>query len=215
MRKSTMFLLSVMVLLTVNVIAQSTSQIVVPDFDDKYSSYVKQLEEGQTDIDYQDFRFSFLDSKQYDVALEKSTVFRSLKREMGIQIEDGNYSDVIKITKQMLSIDYTSMLAHKILRQTLKYMGDTVSAAKYKKIELGLLNSIFNSGDGLSCATAWRVIQIEEEYFILYIMGAEFKMQSLISDHGTCDQMDVTINGDDKTYFFEVSKLFEKYNFNE
>ena len=32
----------------------------------------------------------------------------------------------------MLSIDYTSMIAHKILRQTYKVIGDTTNAAKIR-----------------------------------------------------------------------------------
>ena len=43
----------------------------------------------------------------------------------------------------MLSIDYTSMIAHKILRQTYNIIGDTLNAKKYKTIQFGLLHYLF------------------------------------------------------------------------
>ena len=123
-----------------------------------------------------------------------------------------DYQGIIKVTKEMLSIDYTSMIAHKILRQTYKITGDTISASKYKTIQFGLLNSIVKNGDGKTCATAWPVIQIDEEYFILQMLGAALQKQSIDNTGGLCDKMEVkTEEGDKKTYYFETSKVFEGY----
>ena len=193
---------------------QNTSEIIIPTFNDNYSEYVKQLEAGQTEIDYQDFRFSFLESEQYKIAKKKSREFSSLKEKMYKEMGNSNYQEVIKITKQMLNIDYTSMLAHKILRQTYQIVNDTTNADKYKTIQFGLLYSIVNNGDGKSCETAWPVIQISEEYFILEMLGAKLQMQSTVNNGGFCDRMDVIIDDEKKIYFFEISKLFEKYSEN-
>ena len=132
----------------------------MPKFDDKYSRYVQGLETGKTDIDYQDFRFSFLDSEQFKVA--NGSKLNELEREMRAAMAKSEYSQVIRITQQMLSLDYTSLIAHKILRQTYKIMGDTTNATKYKTIQFGLLNSITHKGDGKTCATAWPIIQLAE-----------------------------------------------------
>jgi hypothetical protein len=170
------------------------------------------LEAGQTDIDYQDFRFSFIESEQFKIASKKSIEFDSLMKEMYMQMDKSNYQEIIEITKQMLSIDYTSMIAHKILRQTYKITGDTINAAKYKTIQFGLLNSILKKGDGQSCSTAWPVIQISEEYFILQMLGAKLQEQSIDTDGGLCDKMEVKVDGKKNTYYFETSKVFEGYN---
>ena len=190
---------------------QTTPEVTIPDFNDKYCDYIKKLEAGQTDIDYQDFRFSFIESEQFKIASKKSTDFDSLKKEMYVQMDKSNYQEIIKITKQMLSIDYTSMTAHKILRQTYKIVGDTINAAKYKTIQFGLLNSIVKKGDGQTCSTAWPIIQISEEYFILEMVGAKLQKQSIDNDGGLCDKMEVKVDGKKKTYYFETSKVFEGY----
>ncbi len=210
MKKSTLLLLTI-ILTSIYSFGQTTPQVVVPNFSDKFCDYVKQLEAGQTDIDYQDFRFSFIESEQFKIAGKKNTAFDSLKKEMYVQMDKSNYPEIIKVTKQMLSIDYTSMIAHKILRQTYKIIGDTISATKYKTIQFGLLNSIVKKGDGKTCETAWPVIQIEEEYFILEMVGAKLQKQSIDNDGGLCDKMEVKVDGKKDTYYFETSKVFEGY----
>ena len=191
---------------------QTISEVSIPSFNDKYSEFVKQLESGQIDINYKDFRESFIESDQFKIASKRSTEFDSLKKEMYSLMTKKDYLGIIKVTKEMLSIDYTSMIAHKILRQTYKITGDTISASKYKTIQFGLLNSIVKNGDGKTCATAWPVIQIDEEYFILQMLGAALQKQSIDNTGGLCDKMEVkTEEGDKKTYYFETSKVFEGY----
>jgi len=207
------FLLSVLtVLATVSSFGQLNSKIEIPTFSDKYSNLVKQLENGKTDIDYREFRESFIESEQFKIYSLQKTRFDSLQKAMYLQIDKKDYQAVIQVTKKMLSINYTSLLAHKILRQTYKIVDDTINATKYKTIQFGLLNSIVKSGDGKTCSTAWHVIDVSEEYFILQILGADLLKQSIDNKEGICDKMEVkTEEGDKKTYYFETSKVFEGY----
>jgi hypothetical protein len=211
MKKSTFIILTMFITVSMSLFGQSSSEIVVPPFQDTFSDYIKKLEAGETNIDYQDFRFSFLKSEQFTIAQSKLKEFDSLKRQMYVQMNAANHQEVIQITKKLLSIDYTDMKAHKILRQTYKIIGDTANAAKYKTIQFGLMNSILQKGDGRSCETAWPVIQVEEEYFILEMVGAKLMEQTLVQDGGICDKMEFKAEGKNKTYFFEVSKVFEGY----
>jgi len=184
------------------------NEIQKPAFDVKYSNYVGQLESGQTNIDYADFRNSFLESKQF---ADMDLSYDKLKPQVFSAIKNSNYQDVIRLTKAMLSMDYTSMFAHKFLQQTYGILGDTLNQKKYHDIEFGLLNSIINSGDGKSCETGWHVTQIEEEYFILNMMGAQLQSQSIShSRKNACDNMVVKMeDGQINTYFFEANKVFE------
>ena len=210
MKKTTLLFL-LLVLNSVIIFGQKNVEVDIPKFNDKYCNYIKKLEAGETNIDYQDFRFSLLESKQFGVINKNFKEFEELKKDMYKQMDEANYTEIINITKKMLSIDYTSMIAHKILRQTYKITGDTLNAAKYKTIQFGLINSIIEKGDGTSCSTAWPVIRVEEEYFILSMIGAKLKSQSTSNDGGLCDKMEVVVDGKEKTYYFEISKVFEGY----
>ncbi|MFC3158225.1 DUF4919 domain-containing protein [Chryseobacterium arachidis] len=160
-------------------------------------------------MDYTDFRNSFLASKQYNL---KKSNYDDLKKEVYAEIEKKNYQGVINATQAMLNIDYTSMFAHKYLQQTYKILGDAVNQKKYHDIEFGLLYSITKSGDGKTCETGWHVTQIEEEYFILNMIGAKLQTQSISNGgNNTCDKMEVkTEDGSLKTYYFEANKIFER-----
>lgn len=188
--------------------AGQSSGIKIPASKDRYANYVQRLENGDLDIDYTDFRNSFLESSMFS---GKGIVYDNLKSQVYAAIKNKDYQAVVKATKAMLSIDYTSMFAHKYLQQTYKILGDTANQRKYHDIEFGLLNSIIKSGDGKTCATGWHVTQIEEEYFILMMIGAQMKSQSMSSGgNNTCDRMDVTTEEGDKTYYFEANKVFEQ-----
>ena len=198
---------SILSLMAITLFGQS--QVVIPAFDDTYSEYVKTLESGNTDIDYQYFRFSFMKSKQFKIASQKLKDISQLKNAMYEQMDQLNYDGIISLAKQILSIDYTNMMAHKILSQTYDMMEDADNSQKYDAIGMGLLKSIIQNGDGKSCETAWPVIQVSEEYFILEMLGVEGRHKSIISGKGLCDRMDVTDEGVPVTYYFDVSKIFE------
>ena len=208
MKNKFYYLAFILIFQTGFAIAQDT-QIEIPAFKDKYSEYVKQLERGNIDIDYVDFRNSFLASKQF---AEKKGNYDSLKRQVYTEVKNKNYNKIVILTKAMLSIDYTSMFAHKYLQQTYKILGDTLNKNKYHDIEFGLLNSITKSGDGKTCETGWHVTQIEEEYFILSMVGAELQTQSISSGgKNTCDKMVFkTEEGEIKTYFLKQTKFLNR-----
>ena len=206
-------LTTILSLTLINIYGQEPAQIVVPSHNDKYSKYVQMLENGETDIDYQDFRFSFLESDQFVIA-SKSKDLDNLKKQMYAEMDKSNYKEIISITQKMLSIDYTNMLAHKILGQTYNILGDTLNAQKYNTIQFGLLHSIIDKGDGKTCKTAWTVIQVSEEYFILNMLEAKVIMQSIYNKKGFCDKINVVVKGKMKTYYFEISKVFEGYKKN-
>lgn len=191
--------------------AQNSSTVVVPRYDDKYSKLVKQLEAGQTNINYTEFRESFLESEQFRVVGKQKPDLGTLRQAMHELMKKSKYAEVIDVTKKMLSIDYTDMEAHKILQQTYKILGDTANRNKYHDIEFGLLNSIVKKGDGKTCQTAWPVIQVTEEYFILDMIGAKVLKQSVDNTGGLCDKMEVQTSGGNKTYYFDISKVVEGY----
>jgi hypothetical protein len=208
----TIFLSSIFLLAVLYSFGQTDPEVIIPNYSDQYTETIKKLELGQTDIDYRAFRESFIESEQFKIANKQRMVFDSLQKAMYKQMDEKNYRELIKITKKMLSIDYTSMVAHKILRQTYRAIGDTVNSKKYHDIEFGLLKSITKNGNGKTCETAWPVIQIEEEYFVLDMQGARLIKQSINTVGGLCDKMEVKEDGKKKTYYFGTSKVFEGYN---
>jgi hypothetical protein len=190
----------------------NSTAVVVPNSGDQYSKLVRQLEAGETNINYLEFRESFLESEQFKTAGNLKPDLSTLRKELHELMKGAKYSEIIEVANKMLSIDYTDMEAHKVLRQTYKILGDTANERKHHDVEFGLLNSIVKRGDGKTCQTGWPVIQITEEYFILGMIGAKVLKQSIDNTGGLCDKMEVQTESGNKTYYFEVSKVFEGYN---
>ena len=172
---------------------------------------VKKLEAGQTDINFREFRESLLESAQFKVVGMDNSDLRALRKQLHELMKQTNYADIIDVAKKMLSIDYTDMEAHKILQQTYKILGDETNRNKYHDIEFGLLNSIVKNGDGKTCQTAWPVVQVTEEYFILQMIGAKLLKQSLDHTGGLCDKMEVQTREGNRTLYFDVTKVVQGY----
>ena len=204
--------LAILVVATRHAYPQDGAAVAIPRYNDKYSGLVKKLEAGQTNINYQEFRESFLESNQFKVTGEQKPDLDTLRNTMRELMNKAKYAELISVTKKMLSIDYTDMEAHKVLQQTYKILGDTSNGNKYHDIEFGLLNSIVKNGDGKTCQTAWPVIQVTEEYFILNMIGAKVLQQSIDNTGGVCDRMKVQTDQGEKIYYFEISKVFKGYN---
>lgn len=186
-------------------------EISVPQWGDKYCSFVKKLEAGKTGIDYREFRESFLESKQFLIATSSREEIDRLEASIPDLIKNKKYQELIDLTNKILSIDYTEMRAHKYLYQTYKVVGDEANRAKHHDIEIGLLKSIVKNGDGKTCATAWPVVQVREEYFVLEMIDATPKQQRIDTNGGLCDRIEVTSDDGDAVYYFDVSKVFESY----
>lgn len=200
-----------MVVLSRTALPQDTATVAIPQHDDKYSKLVRKLEAGDTNIDYRELRNSFVESEHFKIAANQKPDLDSLRNAMHELMKKSKYPEIVDVAKKMLSIDYTDMEAHKILQQTYKSAGDASNQKKYHDIEFGLLNSIVKSGDGKTCQTAWPVIQVTEEYFILDMLGAKLLKQSIDSS-GPCDRMEVQTDEGKKVYYFEISKVFKGYN---
>jgi hypothetical protein len=73
-------ILIVLFLHMATIVFAQNSKFENPAFNDKYSEYVNQLENGDLNIDYADFRNSFLDSKKFR---KKAVNYDSLKKLVG------------------------------------------------------------------------------------------------------------------------------------
>jgi len=126
-----------LLVLTHRACAQNASKVDIPGYGDKYSVFVKQLEAGQTNINYTEFRQSFLESEQFRASSNQKPDLGALRKTMHELMKTSNYAEVIEVANKMLNIDYTDMEAHKVLRQAYKILGDDANAKKYHDIEFG------------------------------------------------------------------------------
>lgn len=188
------------------------SEVLIPQHADRNSELVGLLESGTVNINYTEVRENFIESPQFVAAAKQRRQLDSLRKAISSYMDKLAYDDVIRTGKAILSIDYTDIMAHRILSQTYERTGDSLLQARYGAIGSGLMRSILDNGDGLSFKTAWHDIQVHEDYVILGKLKASLLRQSL--DHKKkrpYEAMEVSTEQGKKTYYFDVTRDFEGY----
>jgi uncharacterized protein DUF4919 len=140
---------------------------------------------------------------------EVSSRVRDLRQEMFAAMEANDVPGVREKARQTLELLYIDLEAQKARYQSCAALHDEACAERGKRIEMGLLKSVVSTGNGHSCATAWKVVTIDEEYFVLRMLEMELRRQSLVDRGGhVCDEMAVTDpKGKRRTYYFDVGAM--------
>lgn len=175
----------------------------------KYDELVAKAEAGD-DVDFLELRLAYLKSAAFQSAMQRRDEVHELRRKMFAAMQaGGNPQAVLDVAQQTLAIVWIDLEAQKARRQACHLLKDEECAARGRRIELGLLKSITESGDGKTCKSAWTVISVDEEYFILHMAGMKLERQALTrGDGGACDAMHtVDEAGEEHTFFFDVGEL--------
>jgi hypothetical protein len=188
--------------------ASEEDKVLLPNGNDDYATLVKSAESGDQNIDFVALRTAWLNSEYYD---EGPRVI-PLRKKLKDAARSHDAITTVKIARQILSINYTDMWAHELLREACKQLNDASCEEHHHFVGSGLLKSISKSGDGLACISAWRVVSIDEEYFIIETSGTKLIRQSLISEQGhACDKMEIIDeNGVQHSFFFNVDSFIGK-----
>ncbi len=176
--------------------------IVTPQLNDDYSNFIIKIEKAVSHIDYKLFRESLIKSDQYQIIINNKHIMDSLGFLMFTAAKDAQYDKVIFMANAILSIDYTNMMAHKMLSQAYNSKADSINGTKHATIKKGLLNSIIKNGDGNSCLTAWPIVQVTEEGFMLKEIGGEI-IDMEINKESLCDKFTVASKEGKRVYFFK------------
>src|SRR6266851_207377 len=79
---------------------ENISAVAIPRYGDKYSKLVRQLEAGETNINYREFRDSFLESEQFKVAANQKPDLDSLRKTMHELMKKAEYADIVEVAKK-------------------------------------------------------------------------------------------------------------------
>jgi hypothetical protein len=151
-------------------------------------------------VDYfNQLRFDFAAQKDYapDWAADpdRNAVYDAFRK--------GRPDEVIRLGKVWLAKNPVDAEVYMLMAICQKRTGDVTGYTRSISWFYGLLRSITSSGDGRTPETAFKVIAVPEEYFLIRDLGAKVVQQSLV-DH--CDKMDLqTEDGRKFTLYFDVS----------
>jgi hypothetical protein len=176
-----------------------------------YYTLVKQLKNNDKSVDFKVLRYSYTktpDYKPYDGDdADKDAMYGALNKK--------EFVKAAKHAQAVLEKNYVDMDAHFV--STVAY-GETKNKEKqefHSFILKGLLDSIYDSGNGQTPETAFVVINTSEEYFFLNVYGYNVITSSLVKTNGhSCDKMETEDKktGEKAVFYFNVDMPFNWLN---
>jgi len=203
---------TIFVFLGLLAVAILPSSVAALDQPSEYATLLASLKAGKTDIDYARLRISYMDSPEYKAAKDTS----DSENAMVDALNEKNYPRAIKNAEIVLDSAYVNMDAHFVAMVANRELGAKDKSEFHSTVFHGLIKSILDSGDGKSLEKAWVVINVQEEYVVLRVLGFKPSGQSLVNKDGhSYDVMKVkdAEDGTERTFYFNVDIPFKHYGF--
>lgn len=153
-----------------------------------YTNLLADARANPVGADYQALRLAYARSSAYNPYANDTKNVQKLRDALPAQ----KWPAALKAIDALLAANYLDIEAHIAADYVHVRREDTDQAAYHRTFAKGLIDSIFQSGDGRDYQTAFIVISISEEYSALRMMGLTPGRQTLSEHAGHWfDVMDV------------------------
>lgn len=142
---------------------------------DKYQTLLVRLKQGDTTVDFLELRRAYADSPEYTDSSDPDE-----SKAMISAFNKKDYDQTIAHSKKVLEKCYLDIEAHQYAFLANREMHIPEEAEFHHRIAHGLIQAIFQTGDGKSPETAWEVLSTHEEYVMLHVLGLMPGSQSLM-----------------------------------
>ena len=173
----------------------------------KYETLLAKLKQNDRTVDFKELRLAYTDTKLYSPYGGD----RDSRQKMFAALRQDSFDSALENAEKLLAVNYVDLNAHFGACVAHRELGHAEKADYHRFVFEGLLNSIKNSGDGKTTATAMIVISTDEEYVLLNYLGLRPTQQALLNDKG--HSYDMMTSVDPKTnqtvvYYFNIDKPF-------
>ncbi len=178
---------------------QSTEQAPHP-----YVQLVERAKKGDPTVSFKELRRVFADWQ-----CQKNTDARN-RQALVDAFNTKDYAKAVKLVEGVLDYEYVHRGIHLAAEDAYRHLGNTTKADEHKAVAEKLLDALLTSGDGKSAKTAFFVLSIREQYFIMEQLGYKPSSQALVSEG---DLMFDVLSGTDSKTGNQVSLYFDITNF--
>ena len=173
-----------------------------------YETLLEKVKQQDQKVDFSELRMTYTETAAYSPyggdAESRKAMFAALKAQ--------EYEKVLASAEQVLAKNYLDINGHFGCFAAHRRLGHEDKAAYHRYVFEGLLNSIKNSGDGLTMEKAFVVISTDEEYAYFNWIGLRVSQQALIKE-GEHDYDKMTATNPDTNqsvdYYFNIDKPFK------
>lgn len=145
------------------------------DFDE----LVKQVEDNPEEADFDALRRAYVASERY-----LPTAHYSYQKLKGNTNSAESFDEVVVFCQQRLDENPMDLEVRMMLDFAYEQLDQYDLAARHHAFVQGMLDAIYDSGDGKSLETAWHVVAVAEEYTVLSVLGLQLQEQALVEANG-------------------------------
>ena len=136
-----------------------------------YSQLVERLKSGDRTVDFTEFRMAFTDTPAYNGLM--MLAYRQLWNTLNTK----DFEAALKVVDSVLERNYAEPNAHMVATIAHAQLGRQQESQFHRFIADGLLKSIMSQGDGRTRETAYRVIDVSEEFALFRALNLTPKGQ--------------------------------------
>jgi hypothetical protein len=177
--------------------------VVTPDAEGRYQVLLAQAKASAPNVDWGQLRLAFAERPGFQAFAQSAA-----KREMLKDADAGDCAHALPAAKAVIEQAYVDPDAHMVAAYCEDAAGEAAAAKLDRDIGVGLIKSI-QTGDGLSPASAFTVIDVDEEYALMRALGLKVQGQALVQQDGHAyDRLQTTdLKGQKGAYFFLVDRV--------
>jgi hypothetical protein len=183
--------------------AGAGAAVVGQDAEGRYQVLLAGAKANAPNADWGQLRLAFAARPGFRVFAQSAA-----KREMLKDANSGDCADALATAKAVIEEAYVDPDAHMVAAFCEDAAGDGAASKLDRDIGVGLIRSI-ETGDGLSAATAFTPINVDEEYALMRALGQKVESQDLVRQGGHA--YDVLSTQDQKgqrgSYWFAIDRV--------
>lgn len=165
-------------LLAVAVTLPSQAQAEAPDV--AFARLLKAAKANPAAADFTALRLAFSKTSHFRPYPDLDIDFGPVEQEL----KNGEYIAALAALDRVMDGHWTDITAHAVAASLAERMKDANRFFLHRAFERGLIDSILDSGDGRSFETAWKVINVAEEYVALVQLRLQGGTQKLLVHDG-------------------------------
>lgn len=166
----------------------------------KYDNMLSEIKSTLKKVDFSKLRLSYASSPMYEPQYIPDKILDTREN----LIKEDNIKEALSRINSILERNYLNIRAHQVAALLYDKFGKRSKVLYHNYFAKGLLNSVYQSGDGQSFDTAFVVIDIAEEYAIIEDLGLSMISQKLVKHEG--HQFDILKISDKKS-----ANIFDLY----
>jgi len=173
-----------------------------------YPDLVAKAKTDGLSVNYTDLRMAYAASGTADLT---GAIVDKEVEPMIESAEAGDCDKALVLSDKVLNAAFVNILAHMVRSECFDRKGELANSAREDTIVSGLRDSILGSGDGRTEKSAFVVVSLDEEQFVLSTLGLNqgSGTQAIVRDGG--HSYDLIAAADEKgaksTIFFQVDAI--------